>query len=104
MKLHEIKTLFRQAVQFTSDQMNSISAIYVEKDYWVTLAFHPKEALVFKNADNVWKGLKTTYNNDFRNLVYGNNFPTDESILEILIMIRERLSGMEWKIEIQKKQ
>lgn len=37
MKLHENKTLFRQAVQFTADQMN-IPAIYVEKDYWVTYA------------------------------------------------------------------
>jgi hypothetical protein len=35
MKLHENKTLFRQAVQFTADQMK-IPAIYVEKDYWVT--------------------------------------------------------------------
>jgi len=32
MKLHENKTLFRQAVQFTADQMK-IPAIYVEKDY-----------------------------------------------------------------------
>jgi hypothetical protein len=34
MRLHENKTLFRQAVQFTADQMQ-IAAIYVEKDYWV---------------------------------------------------------------------
>ena len=32
MKLHDDKTLFRQAVQFTADQMN-IPAIYIEKDY-----------------------------------------------------------------------
>ncbi len=31
MKLHENKSLFRQAVQFTADQMK-IPAIYVEKD------------------------------------------------------------------------
>lgn len=35
MKLHQDKKLFRQAVQFTSDQIQ-IPAIYVEKDYWVT--------------------------------------------------------------------
>lgn len=35
MNLHENKTLFRQAVQFTADQLN-IPAVYVEKDYWVT--------------------------------------------------------------------
>lgn len=37
MKLHHDKKLFRQAVQFTSDQMQ-IPAVYVEKDYWVTYA------------------------------------------------------------------
>lgn len=37
MNLHENKTLFRQAVQFTSDQMK-IPGIYIEKDYWVTYA------------------------------------------------------------------
>ena len=37
MKLHLNKKLFRQAIQFTSDQMQ-IPAIYVEKDYWVTYA------------------------------------------------------------------
>lgn len=36
MNLHENKTLFRQAVQFTADQLR-IPAVYVEKDYWVTL-------------------------------------------------------------------
>lgn len=37
MKLHLDQKLFRQAVQFTSDQMR-IPAIFVEKDYWVTYA------------------------------------------------------------------
>ena len=46
MKLHENKTLFRQAVQFTADQMK-ISAIYVEKDYWVTYALFT----IFNNED-----------------------------------------------------
>ena len=39
MKLHENKTLFRQAVQFTSDKME-ILPIYIEKDYWVTYALY----------------------------------------------------------------
>lgn len=37
MRLHEDPRLFRQAAQFTADQMQ-IPAIYVEKDYWVTYA------------------------------------------------------------------
>jgi len=54
MKLHENKTLFRQAVQFTADQMK-ITAIYIEKDYWVTYALFT----IFNNEignDTVFKG------------------------------------------------
>ena len=54
MKLHLNKTLFRQAVQFTSDQMQ-ILPIYVEKDYWVTYALHT----IFNHEvgkDTVFKG------------------------------------------------
>lgn len=54
MKLHLDKKLFRQAVQFTSDQMQ-IPTIFVEKDYWVTYAlftiFHHKIG-----SDTVFKG------------------------------------------------
>lgn len=54
MKLHENKTLYRQAIQFTADQMK-IPAIYVEKDYWVTYAL----VTIFNNEigkDTVFKG------------------------------------------------
>jgi hypothetical protein len=54
MKLHENKTLFRQAIQFTADQMK-IPAIYIEKDYWVTFALHT----IFNSdfgKDTVFKG------------------------------------------------
>lgn len=54
MKLHQDKKLFRQAVQFTSDQMQ-IPTIYVEKDYWVTYALFN----IFNDkigSDTVFKG------------------------------------------------
>jgi hypothetical protein len=54
LKLHKDKTLFRQAVQFTADQLN-IAAVYVEKDYWVTYVLHT----IFNNEigkDTVFKG------------------------------------------------
>jgi hypothetical protein len=54
MNLHENKTLFRQAVQFTADQMK-IPAVYVEKDYWVTYVLFT----IFNNdigKDTVFKG------------------------------------------------
>jgi hypothetical protein len=37
MRLHENPNLFRQSIRFTADQIK-IKAIFVEKDYWVTLA------------------------------------------------------------------
>lgn len=56
MKLHENSTLFRQAVQFTADNMqNPIPAIYVEKDYWVTYVLFT----IFSNEigkDTIFKG------------------------------------------------
>jgi len=54
MRLHEDPRLFRQAAQFTADQMQ-IPAIYVEKDYWVTYALKT----IFESAigaDTVFKG------------------------------------------------
>lgn len=54
MNLHENKNLFRQAVQATAQQMGILD-IYVEKDYWVTLALHA----IFENEigeETVFKG------------------------------------------------
>lgn len=54
MKLHENKTLYRQAVQFTSDRLQ-IQTIFVEKDYWVTLVLRE----IFNHEigkDTVFKG------------------------------------------------
>jgi len=74
MKLHENKILFRQAVQFTADQMK-IPAIYVEKDYWVTYALFT----IFNNeigTDTVFKG-------------------------GTALMIQERLKAIVWEITIE---
>jgi len=60
MKLHENKTLFRQAVQFTSQQMG-IPEIFIEKDYWVTFALkiifqsEAQEYAVFKGGTSIMK-------------------------------------------------
>ena len=54
MKLHENKKLFKQAVEATS-QRTKIPAIYIEKDYWVTLILKA----VFKSEigkETVFKG------------------------------------------------
>lgn len=54
MKLHENKTLFKDAVRFTAQQMN-LPPEYVEKDYWVTFSLFT----IFNNEigkDTVFKG------------------------------------------------
>jgi Nucleotidyl transferase AbiEii toxin, Type IV TA system len=63
------------------------------------LVYHPKEALVFKELENVWKALAPTYNGAFKNLVYGN-FPKDTAVLETLTLIKERLSFIAWDIKL----
>ena len=73
---------------------------YKNSNEW--LAHHPNEALIFKDLDNVWNELKATYNNSFKTLVYGS-LPPDDSVLEILKMIRERLAGIVWNIRISNK-
>lgn len=79
---------------------NDDVASYKNNNAW--LAHHPKEALLFKDVEKVWSELKATYNGDFRKLVYGN-FPSDESVLAILIKIKERVAKIEWNIDVEKK-
>lgn len=67
------------------------------------LNYHPVEALIFKDLENVWNELKTIYNGDFKNLVYGA-LPQEEAILETLKMIQERLKAISWTIKIEPKE
>ena len=64
---------------------------------------HPSEALIFKDLENVWNELKTIYNGDFKNLVYGE-LPKEEAILKTLKMIQERLKAISWTIKIEAKE
>ena len=63
MKLHENKALFEQAIRATAQQ-REIQEIYVEKDYWVTLALKTifesdcKEYTVFKGGTALSKCYK----------------------------------------------
>jgi hypothetical protein len=76
---------------------NDDIASYKNNNKW--LAYHPNEALIFKKLDSVWQELKLTYNNDFKNLVYGS-LPKDESILSTLTRIKRRLTSIIWTIEL----
>lgn len=64
------------------------------------LNHHPNEALIFKDLENVWQELKPIYNNDFKNLVYGE-FPKEIALKESLKMIEARLKTVSWTIKIE---
>lgn len=80
---------------------NDDVASFKNNNEW--LLHHPNEALIFKDLENVWSELKTIYNGDFKNLVYGE-LPEEEAVLETLKMIQERLKKVSWTIKIEPKQ
>ena len=59
---------------------------------------HPTQAMIFKESDNVWNKLKTTYFSSFNKLVYGE-LPNDIEILETLKTIMKRMENINWKIK-----
>ncbi len=79
---------------------NDDVASFKNNNQW--LVYHPNEALIFKDLENVWNELKTIYNGDFKNLVYGE-LPKDNEVLETLKMIQERSKAISWTIKIEPK-
>lgn len=67
------------------------------------LIYHPNEALIFKDIENVWNELKIIYNGDFKNLVYGE-LPDEKAVLETLLMIKERFNTISWTLKIETTQ
>ena len=60
---------------------------------WLT--HHPADAFLFRDLENCWNALKTTYTSEFRGLVYGE-LPDEEQIYLTLSRIKERLLSVEW--------
>jgi len=65
------------------------------------LIHHPDNSLFFKNLPIIWDELRVVYNGDFKKLYYGINFPNDAAVLITLKRIKERLSKINWNIEIE---
>ncbi|MDD3045923.1 MAG: nucleotidyl transferase AbiEii/AbiGii toxin family protein [Candidatus Delongbacteria bacterium] len=63
------------------------------------LKYHPSEALIFSDSENVWSELKKIYNSGFRNLVFGK-LPDENEILRTLLRIKDRVAKVEWKIKV----
>ena len=60
---------------------------------------HPKEALFFTNTEDVWNELKGTYNNEFKDLVYGQ-LPKDIDVLKTLLEVKQRLQNIKWNVKV----
>jgi predicted nucleotidyltransferase component of viral defense system len=70
---------------------------YKSNNQW--LKHHPNKSKLFAELETVWKELKGTYNSDFKNLVFGV-LPNDEKIYKSLVLIKNRLSAIEWTVII----
>lgn len=97
LKFFESKEFDEMLLKVANDDIAS----FKNNNQW--LNYHPNEALIFKELENVWGELKSIYNEDFKNLVYGT-LPKDEEILETLKMIQERLKTISWTIKIETKE
>lgn len=64
------------------------------------LAIHPAEAIIFRDVENVWKSLQTTYEQDFSYLVFGE-LPEQQHVYETLSMINARLINITWNVKIE---
>lgn len=62
------------------------------------LIHHPSDAIIFKELEKVWDELKTSYEAEFRNLVYGD-LPTELELFNTLEKMKERLSSITWTIQ-----
>jgi hypothetical protein len=65
---------------------------------WLTN--HPKNALMFDKLDETWEELKTSYNGDFKKLVYGA-LPNDRDVLNTLKQIKTRLVKVTWNLKVE---
>ena len=63
------------------------------------LANHPNEALLLREIETTWAAIKTTYNDQFKNLVYGD-LPKGTSILETLQLVAERMQTIKWEVKL----
>ena len=62
------------------------------------LQHHPTQAMIFREINEVWSKLRTTYFSTFSKLVYGD-LPDDNEILETLNTLKERMENIKWKIK-----
>lgn len=72
-------------------------ASYRNNNEW--LANHPQESPLFSDLNTIWSKLKTTYSEDFRQLVYGE-LPSEKEVLSTLELISGRILSITWTIKL----
>lgn len=105
--LHQLLNVKEFADFFYSDEFKEMLlkvgqddvASYKSNNQW--LKHHPQEALIFKDLENTWTQIKSGYNDQFRAMVFGEDFPTADEILNTLQKIKQRLSGIEWTVTVE---
>lgn len=91
LEFFESNAFEQMLIEVGNDDINS----FRNNNDW--LNFHPKEALLFKEVEKVWKQLQPTYYGNFKLLVYGS-FPEEGQMLDTLKMIQKRLQQVSWTI------
>lgn len=101
--LHQL-LLQRELIDFFNSSDFEVMLLKVAKDDFVSfknnnkwLEYHPKEAFLFKNLDEIWGSLAVVYNGEFKNLVYGE-LPNQNDVLNTFQMIKVRLSQIDWTL------
>lgn len=96
----ELNTFF-QSEEF-EDMLKKVAqddtTSYKSNNQW--LENHPKEAMVFKDLDDIWVKLSETYNDEFKNLVYGP-LPDSTDVLKTMKIIRDRIDSIDWLISLK---
>jgi len=62
---------------------------------------HPVDSMIFGTPEKVWSDLKTIYDSDFKNLVYGS-FPNETELLNTLFLIKKRIASINWNVAFPK--
>lgn len=92
LKVEEVDTFFESEefyTMFKSVKEDDLLSFKTDNQW---LNYHPKDALIFSETEEVWNNLKSTYNIDFRRLVYGD-FPPENEILDTIKRVAKRLQG-----------
>lgn len=84
----------KMLVKVAEDDVNS----FRNNNDW--LINHPNESYFFKDLDVSWKELENTFNGDFRNLVYAENFPKSAEVLASLKDVKKHMEAIHWSIKI----